>query len=253
MGANTTDSRSGGNRTHVIPLKRRAPRQHRSHFHNQLDAPSLAACRSEALLHGRYPDLAACRSEALLHGRYPDLAACRSEALLHGRYPDLAACRSEALLHGRYPDLAACRSEALLHGRSKQQVGEESNPAGRAVGFGNRVRSQTQSPPVNPVPRAGVEPDLCGLKDRRPQPEVQRGITNSRHQKRSRPGVTSTPGRRGCHCMARPGVTRSYRSDPLHDLTRCRSQASRRDTAPSQRPRRSSGEGHNSCAGGSWL
>ena len=31
---------------------------------------------------------------------------------------------------------------------SVQQVGEESNPAGRAVGFGNRVRSQTQSPPV---------------------------------------------------------------------------------------------------------
>ncbi|QJW97379.1 hypothetical protein FTUN_4953 [Frigoriglobus tundricola] len=29
------------------------------------------------------------------------LAACRSEALLHGRSASLATCRSEALLHGR--------------------------------------------------------------------------------------------------------------------------------------------------------
>ncbi len=101
-----------------------------------------------------------------------------------------------------------------------QQVAEESNPAGRTVGFGDRVRSQTRSPPVNSVPRAGVEPDLSGLKDHRPHRKSNGAylsvITNA-HQKKNRPGVACTPGRRGCHYMARQGLpTRIAHTAQMH-------------------------------------
>lgn len=43
---------------------------------------------------------------------------------------------------------AAALPSELLDRDTNQQVAEESNPAGRAVGFGDRVRSQAQSPPV---------------------------------------------------------------------------------------------------------
>lgn len=68
------------------------------------------------------------------------------------------------------PARQAGRHTRFVTGRSSPTAGRGGiEPHGHtATGLGNRLRSQTQSPPVNPVPRAGFEPDLCGLKDRRP-------------------------------------------------------------------------------------
>ncbi|VTT97267.1 unnamed protein product [Gemmataceae bacterium] len=68
------------------------------------------------------------------------------------------------------PARQAGRHTRFVTGRSSPTAGRGGiEPHGHvATGLGNRLRSQTQSPPVKPVPRAGFEPDLCGLKDRRP-------------------------------------------------------------------------------------
>lgn len=150
----------------------------------------------------------------LHHGRTRTVEAVGIEptcTCLRGRPLANVGHTSAAIPRGLEPPIFSVtgrRPLQLAHGIECQQVAEESNPAGRAVGFGDRARSQTRSPPVKdqhrPVPRAGVEPDLCGLKDRRPHPKSNEAF-RTRTEKRSRPGVASTPGRRGCHCWLARG------------------------------------------------
>jgi hypothetical protein len=83
-------------------------------------------------------------------------------------------------------------------------------PQDSAVGFGDRVRSQTQSPPIpSPtVPRAGVEPDLSGLKDHRPHRKSNGAYRRATHpEKANRPGVASYPRPARLPLLARQGLS----------------------------------------------
>lgn len=102
---------------------------------------------------------------------------------------------------------------------------------------------------TNPsVPRAGVEPDLCGLKGRRPRPEVQRGVPNSRRPKSEPAGGRFYPRPARVPLHGVPGVIRSYpvpNRDPYSDGPR--------ERPSSRRPRRSLAEVRYSRARVSWL
>lgn len=114
------------------------------------------------------------------------------------------------------------------------------------------------------VPRAGVEPDLGGLKDRRPHPksngairpglnsampETGRAATTERPKKQAGRGSLLTPGRRGRHSHGSPGVTRSYpvrrvrrstsHPDPNPDRVPAGPYSGPQDRPSSSRPRRS--------------
>ena len=114
----TTDtvSRSGGSRTHVIPLKRRAPSRLSPHFQA---APPMGFEPTTFPVTGERP------LRAGLRGR----VSCRGGSRTH------AAALSERCLAAWLPHNA-------------------------------KLAELSKTAPT--VPRAGVEPDLGGLKDRRP-------------------------------------------------------------------------------------
>lgn len=117
-----------------------------------------------------------------------------------------------------------------------------------------------------PVPRAGVEPDLCGLKDRRSHRKSNEAYQIRTTKKANRPGVASYPRPARLPLLARQGFIRSYpvRSSRFPHLTsypdaiQDRSQADPY-TGPRDRPSSRQrqwpllGEVQCSCARGSWL
>jgi hypothetical protein len=112
----------------------------------------------------------------------------------------------------------------LAHGTVFQQVAEESNPAGlsrrfwRPSAFPDAVATCISSPSPT-VPRAGVEPDLSGLKDHRPHRKSNGAYrrTTLSNRPRQRAGSKSEPaGGRflppagAVAITGSPGVIRSY-------------------------------------------
>lgn len=163
------------------------------------------------------------------------------------------------------------RSFWTVHVTSTSRWRRNRTPQDGAVGFGDRVRSQTRSPPVIPSTPCGSRTRPKRLERPPTSPEVERGVPVSsapRPQNETGRGSLVPPAGAVATHMARQGFIRSYRSDRSEPL-RLRLQDARpyqdpdlthnplpnrpRDTSPSRRRHHSSLEVRCSRARGSWL